>query len=91
VLGAEAVTDETGKVLKEAPLPVWANFRQRALDVAIGEINRTTDLNIEIESQERSGLRIGALTFTIKTQAIAKRAIRPPSMQVHDIAKSYGR
>jgi Initiator Replication protein len=77
VLGAEAVTDETGKVLKEAPLPVWANLRQRALDVAIGEINRTTDLNIEIESQERSGLRIGALTFIIKTQAIAKKSNSP--------------
>jgi plasmid replication initiation protein len=77
VLGAQAVTDGAGKVVKEATLPLWANFRQRALDVAIAEINKTTDLNLEIESQERSGLRIGALTFTIKTQAIAKKSNSP--------------
>jgi plasmid replication initiation protein len=68
VLGAEAVTDGAGKVLKEAPLSLWANFRQRALDVAIAEINKTTDLNLEIESLKKSGHRIDALTFAIKTQ-----------------------
>jgi plasmid replication initiation protein len=68
VLGAEVVTDGAGKVIKEAPLPLWANFRQRALDVAIGEINKTTELNLKIESSERSGHRISVLTFTIKNQ-----------------------
>jgi hypothetical protein len=34
VLGLESVTDEAGNVIQEAPLAVWANFRQRALDVA---------------------------------------------------------
>jgi hypothetical protein len=33
------------KYVEEAPLPVWANFQQRALDVAILEINTKTDLN----------------------------------------------
>jgi plasmid replication initiation protein len=68
VLGAQAVTDGAGKVVKEATLPLWANFRQLALDVAIAEINKTTDLNLEIESLKRSGIRIDALNFTIKTQ-----------------------
>jgi plasmid replication initiation protein len=68
VLGAQAVTDGASKVVKEATLPLWANFRQRALNVAIAEINKTTDLNIEIESLKRSGIRIDALNFTIKNQ-----------------------
>jgi hypothetical protein len=37
VLGLESVKDADGKVIQEAPLPVWANFRQRALDTAIVE------------------------------------------------------
>jgi hypothetical protein len=40
VLGLESVKDATGKVIHEAPLPIWANLRQRALDIAIAEINR---------------------------------------------------
>jgi Initiator Replication protein len=34
VLGLESVKDAEGKVIQEPPLPVWANFRQRALDTA---------------------------------------------------------
>ena len=54
VLGLESVKDADGNIIQEAPLPVWANFRQRALDVAITEINKKTDLNIEIESLEQA-------------------------------------
>ena len=32
MLGLESVKDEAGNVIREAPLAVWANFRQRALD-----------------------------------------------------------
>ena len=35
VLGLESVKDAEGNVIQEAPLPIWANFRQRALDIAI--------------------------------------------------------
>ena len=34
VLGLESVKDAEGNVIQNAPLPVWANFRQRALDVS---------------------------------------------------------
>jgi hypothetical protein len=34
VLGLESVKDAAGNVIREAPLPVWANLRQRALDTA---------------------------------------------------------
>jgi hypothetical protein len=37
--------------IHEAPIPVWANFRQRALDVAILEINAKTDLKMVVGEQ----------------------------------------
>jgi hypothetical protein len=56
-------------------LPVWANFRQRALAVAIAEVSAKTDLKIKLASIERSKhRRVVALKFTIKTQAIPKGA-----------------
>jgi hypothetical protein len=55
-------------------LPVWANFQQRAVDVAILEINKKTDLKIKLGSIERSKhRRVVALNFSIKTQAVPKR------------------
>jgi len=38
VLGLESVKDAAGNIIQEAPLAVWANLRQRALDTAIAEI-----------------------------------------------------
>jgi hypothetical protein len=74
VLGLESVKDADGNVIHEAPMPVWANFRQRALDVAILEISAKTDLKIKLVSIRRSKhRRVVALDFTIKTQAIPKR------------------
>jgi plasmid replication initiation protein len=73
VFGLESIKDAEGNVIREAPLPVWANFQQRALDVAILEINTKTDLKIKLASMERSKhRRVVALKFTIKTQAIPK-------------------
>jgi hypothetical protein len=57
-------------------MPVWANFRQRALDVAILEINAKTDLKIKLTSIERSKhRRVVALTFTIN-QALPKAVVQ---------------
>jgi hypothetical protein len=50
----------------------WRSGRISAkerLDPAITEINRKTDLHIEIESIEREHHRFAALNFVIKTQA----------------------
>jgi plasmid replication initiation protein len=71
VLGLESVKDSDGNVIQEAPLPIWANLRQRALDLAIAEINKKTDINIVIESLERSlHRRVTTLTFSIKSKTI---------------------
>jgi hypothetical protein len=72
-----SVKDAEGNVIQEAPLPVWANLQQRALDVAITQINKKTDLRIKLASIERSRhRRVVALSFTIKTQPIPKGATR---------------
>jgi plasmid replication initiation protein len=69
VLGLESVKDTEGNVIQEPPLPVWANFRQRSLDVAILEMNKKTDLKIVIVSLERSKhRRVTAVTFSIEEQ-----------------------
>jgi len=74
VLGLQSVRDANGNLIQEAPLPVWANLRQRALDTAISEINRKTDLRISLEELGRSRhRRITTLTFEIKTQPDPQR------------------
>jgi plasmid replication initiation protein len=73
ILGLESIKDAEGNVIQEVPLQLWANFRQRALDVTIAEVNEKTDLNISLESLERSKhRRVTTLTFSIKTQEIPK-------------------
>jgi hypothetical protein len=60
-----------GNIIQEAPLAVCANLRQRALDTAIAEINKKTNLNIALESLGRSAhRRVTTLTFSIKAQAV---------------------
>jgi hypothetical protein len=49
VLGLESVKDAAGNIIQVAPLAIWANLCQRALDTAIAEINKKTDLNIALE------------------------------------------
>jgi hypothetical protein len=49
VLGPQSVKDAEGNIIQEAPLPIWAKFRQRALDIAILEINKKKDLKIAID------------------------------------------
>ena len=69
MLGLELVKDAAGNTIQEAPLPVWANFRQRALDIAILEINNKTDVKIEVESIQRAKhRRVEAVTFAIVEQ-----------------------
>jgi len=71
VLGLQSIRDADGKMIQEAPLPVWANLRQRALDTAMTEINSKTDLKISLEELGRSRhRRITTLTFEIKAQPV---------------------
>jgi len=68
VFGLESIKDAYGNVIQEPPLQLWANFRQKAMDTAIAEINEKTDLNISLRSLGRSKhRRVTTLTFSIKT------------------------
>jgi plasmid replication initiation protein len=74
VLGLESIKDRVGNIIQEAPLAVWANLRQRALDTAIAEITKKTDISIQIESLERSKhRRVTTVTFVITEQAVPNR------------------
>jgi plasmid replication initiation protein len=71
ILGLESIKDDDGNVIREAPLASWANFRERALNTAIREINAKTDLHIQLKSLERLRHgRVAALTFAIRAQAV---------------------
>ena len=71
------------KVIQEAPLPVWANFQQRA-SMRDLEINTKTDLKIKLASMERSKhRRVAALNFMIKTQAIPRRRTNSETRSSH--------
>ena len=84
VLGLDSVKDTDGNVIKEPPLPIWANFRQRALDVAILEINNKTDLRIKLSSLERSKhRRVVALTSANQNTG---RTETPPGAMKRDSA-----
>jgi hypothetical protein len=75
VFGVESIKDaDDGNVIKEAPLPVRANFQQWALDIAILEINTKTDLKVKLVSIERSKQRrVVALDFCNQESAYPKR------------------
>ena len=36
----EDIKDNSGRVIQDAPLELWANLKQRALDVALKEIKK---------------------------------------------------
>lgn len=81
VLGLESIRDADGNMIQEAPLPVWANLRQRALDTAITEINKKTDLRISLEELGRSRhRRITTLTFDIKLQQLQNGGKKEPGL-----------
>jgi hypothetical protein len=57
ILGLEDVKDNSGRVVQDAPLELWANVKQRALDHALKEINKQSDIQLEIEFVGRGAFR----------------------------------
>jgi Initiator Replication protein len=57
ILGLEDVKDNSGRVVQDAPLELWANLKQRALDVALKEINKESDIKLELEFVGRGAFR----------------------------------
>ena len=74
ILGLDAIKDNSGRVVQEAPLELWANVKQRALDVALKEINKESDIRLELEFTGRGSYRkIQSLGFRITARKHAKR------------------
>ena len=71
VLGLEDIRDSSGKVVQEAPLEMWANVKQRALDHAVKEINERSDISLVVEFTGRGNYR--------KVQSIGFRITAKPS------------
>ena len=65
-LGLEDIKDNSGRVVQQAPLELWANLKQRALDVALKEINKESDIRLELEFTGRGAYRkVQSLGFQI--------------------------
>jgi plasmid replication initiation protein len=74
ILGLEDIRDKSGRVVQAAPLEVWANVKQRALDPALKEINKHSDIQLELEFIGRGTFRkILSLGFRITARKRAKR------------------
>jgi plasmid replication initiation protein len=77
----EEIKDNSGKVVQQAQLELWANLKQRALDVALKEINKASDIYLELEFTGRGNHRkVQSLGFRItsKKHATLLRVIRHP-------------
>jgi hypothetical protein len=57
ILGLEDIKDNSGRVVQDAPLELWANVKQRALDHALREINKQSDIQLELEFVGRGAFR----------------------------------
>jgi plasmid replication initiation protein len=74
ILWLEAIKDNSGRVVQEAPLEVWANVKQRALDHALKEINKQSDIELELEFVGRGKYRkVLSLGFRVTARKNAKR------------------
>ena len=74
ILGLDEITDNSGKVVQQAPLELWANLKQRALDVALKEINKESDIQLELEFVGRGAFRkVLSLGFRVTPRKRAKR------------------
>jgi hypothetical protein len=74
ILGLEDIKDNSGRVVQEAPLKIWKNVKQRALDPALKEINRESDIKLELEFIGRGAYRkVLSLGFRIRARKQAKR------------------
>jgi hypothetical protein len=71
-LGLEDVKDNSGRVVQDAPLELWANVKQRALDHALKEINKQSDVQLEIEFVGGAFRKVLSLGFRITARKNAR-------------------
>jgi plasmid replication initiation protein len=73
ILGLEDIKDSSERVVQQAPLELWANVKQWALDHALKEINKHSDTQLELEFTGRRAYRkVLSLGFRITARKHAK-------------------
>ena len=73
ILGLEDIKDNSGRVIQDAPLELWANLKQPALDVALKEINKQSNIQLELEFVGRGAFRkVQSLGFRITARKNAR-------------------
>ena len=82
ILGLEDISDSSGKVVQEAPLEAWANLKQRALDHALTEINKHSDIELELEFTGRGSYR--------KVQSLGFRVVEKKHFKRKETASANG-
>ena len=95
ILGLEDVKDKSGRVVQDAPLELWANVKQRALDPALKEINKQSDIQLEIEFVGRGTFRkVLSLGFRITARKMpeAREGLESSSIrgQIAPVFNSIG-
>jgi hypothetical protein len=70
-LELEENKDNSGRVVQGAQLELWANVKQRAIDPALREINKHSDIQLELEFTGRGAYR--KLGFRVTARKRAKR------------------
>lgn len=74
ILGLEELRDKSGKLVQKAPLRFWASVKQRALDQALEEINKRSDIHLELEFTGRGTYRkVQSLGFKITQKTLQKQ------------------
>ncbi len=75
ILGVDEVRDAEGNVVSERCLVHWPNLKQRAIDRALQEINKKTDLGIRLVAVGQAKYRrVLSLAFEIKEKKKKARA-----------------
>lgn len=80
VLGVDEVRDAQGNIVSEKCLVHWPNLKQRAIDRALDEINRKTDLHVRLVAVGQAKYRrVLSLAFEIKELEKKRRSKTPAS------------
>ena len=91
VLGVPFEVDfRKGKEIRVFKLEKYSNFKSRALEPAIKDINEHTDLNVQFE-EIKFGKRVTSILFTIKEKAkINKKVVQQKELSTETISlQSY--
>lgn len=91
ILGVPVVSEKNG--IKVFKLQSYGHFKDRALEKAVEEINKYTELKVDYE-ESKIGRKVAAITFNISSKTVQKDVVKPLENKVTNLpsktAKTYG-